>query len=110
MPHLTLGRGAMPMERSADTGDFHSTRTARPSLFEVRDASLTLSGRPILEKIDFVVRRNEFISVVGASGCGKTSLLRLMAGLARPTIGEVHYDGTPILRPHREIAIVFQDY
>src|SRR6185312_1157836 len=47
---------------------------------------------------------------VGASGCGKTTLLRLAAGLLHPSDGDVVYRGQPIKGPARDIAITFQDY
>jgi len=56
------------------------------------------------------VRPGEFLCIVGASGCGKTTALRLAAGLYRPTSGAVTFDGEPITEPRREVAIVFQDY
>lgn len=87
-----------------------SPRDLAPLLFELRDVDLSLSGKPILSGIDFSIRSREFVTVVGSSGCGKTSLLRLMAGLARPTTGTVLYSGTPITRSRQDVAIVFQDY
>ena len=55
-------------------------------------------------------RPGEFLCIVGASGCGKTTALRLAAGLYQPTSGKVNFDGQPMREPRREIAIVFQDY
>src|SRR5258705_8405063 len=72
--------------------------------------SLELGGRPILQDVDFAVRRGEFVCVIGASGCGKTTLLRLLAGLVAPTLGDVRLGGKPVRRPSREVAFVFQDY
>lgn len=56
----------------------------------------------VLDALDLQVRRGEVVSVVGASGCGKTTLLALIAGLDRPTSGTVD---TPSGRP----ALMFQD-
>jgi NitT/TauT family transport system ATP-binding protein len=64
----------------------------------------------ILQNISFEVREREFVSIVGASGCGKTTLLRMLGGLLRPTQGTVLFRGQPITRPKQELAIVFQDY
>ena len=67
-------------------------------------------GPPALTGVTFDVADGELLAVVGPSGCGKTTLLRLLSGLTLPTEGEVLLDGRPVLRPPREIAIVFQDY
>jgi len=64
----------------------------------------------ILQDISLTVREHEFVCIVGASGCGKTTLLRLVAGLLTPTTGEVAFRGTPVTGPDRALAIVFQDY
>ena len=71
---------------------------------------LDLGGRPIVTGIDFTVRRGEIVSIIGASGCGKTTLLRLLAGLYRSTAGSIRLNGRPVGGPSRDIAIVFQDY
>jgi NitT/TauT family transport system ATP-binding protein len=66
--------------------------------------------RTILANIDLDVREGEFLCIVGASGSGKTSLLRILAGLLRPTDGEARFRGQAISGPSRDRAIVFQDY
>jgi NitT/TauT family transport system ATP-binding protein len=74
------------------------------------DVTLELGGKTIIENLSLGVRPGEFLCIVGASGCGKTTALRLAAGLYQPTSGKVNFDGQPMLQPRREIAIVFQDY
>jgi NitT/TauT family transport system ATP-binding protein len=74
------------------------------------DATLVLGGKIIIENLTLDVRPGEFLCIVGASGCGKTTALRLAAGLYKPTSGAVTFDGEPMREPRREIAIVFQDY
>jgi NitT/TauT family transport system ATP-binding protein len=60
--------------------------------------------------VTFEVRQGELLVIVGPSGGGKTTLLRLLCGLTRPTSGTVHLDGRLVSSPPREMAIVFQDY
>jgi len=74
------------------------------------DVTLDLGGKTIVDNLSLVVRPGEFLCVVGASGCGKTTALRLAAGLYQPTSGSVQFDGQPMTAPRRDIAIVFQDY
>ena len=78
--------------------------------FAFEGVNLELGGRPILQDINFAVKRGEFACVIGASGCGKTTLLRLLAGLLTPTSGTVRLGGKPVTAPSREVAVVFQDY
>ncbi len=72
--------------------------------------TLDLGGKTIIRDISLDVRPGEFLCIIGASGCGKTTALRLAAGLYQPTSGTVTFDGQPMLAPRRDIAIVFQDY
>ena len=67
-------------------------------------------GPAALADVTFDVAEGELLGIVGASGCGKTTLLRLLCGLTLPTEGAVLIDGRPVTRPPREVAIVFQDY
>ncbi|MFI0350743.1 ABC transporter ATP-binding protein [Actinomadura sp. 9N407] len=68
------------------------------------------SGRPAVADLSFEVGEREFVSVLGSSGCGKTTMLRCLSGLEPPTAGEVRLHGTPVTGPPREMAFVFQDY
>jgi NitT/TauT family transport system ATP-binding protein len=79
-------------------------------LIAFNGATLRLGGKTIVEKLDLEVRLGEFLCIVGASGCGKTTALRLAAGLYRPSEGAVTFEGEPMTEPRREVAIVFQDY
>lgn len=84
------------------------------SAIELRDVSLRYGSgsevREILSSINLKVHAGEFLSIIGPSGCGKTTLLRLMAGLVHPTQGAITAGGSPIKKPSRRRAIVFQDY
>jgi NitT/TauT family transport system ATP-binding protein len=74
------------------------------------DVTLDLGGKTIIQNVSLDVEPGEFLCIIGASGCGKTTALRLAAGLYQPTRGAVTFDGKPMLMPRRDIAIVFQDY
>lgn len=65
-------------------------------------------GLHALAGVSFTVSHQEFVCVVGSSGCGKTTLLRLLAGLLIPTSGEVVFEGERLERPRRRIGFVFQ--
>jgi NitT/TauT family transport system ATP-binding protein len=67
-------------------------------------------GPAALTDVTFDVADGELVAIVGPSGCGKTTLLRLLCGLTPPTDGTVLLDGRAVVRPPREVAIVFQDY
>src|SRR5271166_1826047 len=61
-----------------------------------------------LKSLDFEIYDGEFVSVVGQSGCGKTTLLKVLAGLLPSTAGSVELNGKPLFGPTREAAVVFQ--
>ncbi len=85
---------------------------SRPKLV-VEDATKfyeTQSG-PLhaLDRFSLDVGDGEFVCVVGPSGCGKTTLLWAMAGLHSLSDGRVLLDGAPVIGPHPEIGMVFQE-
>ncbi len=69
-------------------------------------------GEPVeaLQDVFFEVKKNEFFGVVGHSGCGKTTLLNLLAGFETPTAGRILIDGREVLRPNWEKGVVFQEH
>ena len=72
----------------------------------------TASGDRVraLDSTTLRVKPGEFITVVGASGCGKTTLLRLIAGLERCSSGSIRVNGTEQVGPSEQIGIVFQGF
>ncbi|MGA7486228.1 MAG: ABC transporter ATP-binding protein [Xanthobacteraceae bacterium] len=97
---------------AADAGD--ATAAARDLVFSCRHASVDLphqdGARRILDDISLELSGGEFLTIVGPSGTGKTTLLRLLGGLTPCTRGAVHVHGRPIDGPPADVVIVFQDY
>jgi len=63
-----------------------------------------------LQDVSFEVPDNQFCSILGHSGCGKTTLLNIAAGFEKPTGGTVMVDGEPINAPGWRNTMIFQDY
>ena len=63
-----------------------------------------------LRLVSFIVKDGEFICLVGPTGCGKTTLLRIVAGLEQPTSGAVLLDGQLITEPGPDRGMVFQEF
>jgi len=86
----------------------------REDIFTCRRLSLALmhhgGRRRIVEDIDLDVRRGEFLTIVGASGTGKTTLLRLLGGLVPASGGTISFRGKPVDSPPDGVVVVFQDY
>jgi sulfonate transport system ATP-binding protein len=76
---------------------------------EIRDLSHRYGEREVLHSIDLEIVPGEFLAVVGASGCGKTTLLRLIAGLDEPSSGVVVQDGVAVHGLNRRARVMFQD-
>jgi NitT/TauT family transport system ATP-binding protein len=64
---------------------------------------------PVLRNINIQIKRAEFVSIVGPTGCGKTSVLRAIGGLLPIDAGTITVDGKPVTGPGLERAMVFQD-
>src|SRR5215207_6000208 len=74
-----------------------------------RLSKIYADGTHALADVTLEVRESEIVSVVGGSGCGKTTLLRLIAGLDRPSGGAILLDGERLSEPHPAVGIVFQE-
>src|SRR6202167_3660305 len=83
-------------------------------LLDVKDVCqsyLTGSGETgalVLDHVYLSLKEGEIVGLLGRSGCGKSSLLRIISGLTKPTSGEVTFHDAPIRGPFEEIAMVFQ--
>jgi NitT/TauT family transport system ATP-binding protein len=81
------------------------------SLISVRNLQQSYGSMVVLERINLEVRAQEFCAIVGASGCGKSTFLRLLLSEERPTRGEIRIEGVPIAaEPQADRGVVFQRY
>jgi ATP-binding cassette, subfamily B, bacterial CvaB/MchF/RaxB len=88
----------------------------RPVSIQVRDLSFRYGSNDpwVLDKVSFRIEAGESVAIAGVSGCGKTTLLKLLAGLLQPTEGGIYVDGEPLSRIGVEhyrsmIGVVMQD-
>ncbi len=65
------------------------------SAIVIKDLWFSYDGHPVLEDVNLSVPQGDFVSVVGPNGGGKTTLLKLVLGLLRPSQGEVRVFGAP---------------
>ena len=86
------------------------------ALVEIRDVNFSYDQRPVLNGINMSFGKGKVIAVMGGSGCGKTTLFRLIGGALRPTRGEVRIDGKVIhdlddkglYEMRRKMGVLFQ--
>jgi NitT/TauT family transport system ATP-binding protein len=80
-------------------------------LIEVKQVSKQYGDTLVLEKLNFSVNAGEFCTLVGTSGCGKTTFLRMLLGEEKPSRGEILMDGQPLpTEPGEDRGVVFQRY
>lgn len=88
--------------------------TILPDIVELRGVTQSYPGKPnVIEDLDFLIEdkpdKGQFVVILGESGCGKSTVLRYIAGLQKPTFGQVLILGQPIGN-QTTIPMVFQDY
>jgi len=81
-------------------------------VLEIKDLTVRYGGRggviEALSHVNLTMRDGEFVVAIGASGCGKTTLLSTIAGFLAPSEGEVLLNGAPIAGPGADRGVVFQ--
>lgn len=78
--------------------------------FAVDNLRFSLGGRIILQDLRLRVARGECVCLYGPAGSGKTSLLRVLAGLEKPGFGRVNWDGQPVADQGLERGLLFPDW
>ena len=68
------------------------------------------ADKPVFADVSFTVARGEFVCIIGHSGCGKTTVLNVLAGLDEATEGHAFMDGREIAGPSLERGVVFQSH
>lgn len=83
------------------------------TILELQNIAKRFDDTEVLNGVSIKIRKGEFITLLGSSGCGKTTLLRIIAGLETPDEGKVILNGRDVTRAepnHRDVNMVFQNY
>ncbi len=83
------------------------------SILSLQGITKSFGGTPVLNGIDLEAAQGEFITLLGSSGCGKTTTLRIIAGLEDPDQGRVLLEGQDMTHTEpnkRDVNTVFQNY
>ncbi len=69
-----------------------------------------VAGKPVFADVSFTLDKGEFVCIIGHSGCGKTTILNVLAGLDTASDGHVFMDGREVVGPSLERGVVFQSH
>ena len=80
-------------------------------ILELKEVTKYYDNLPVLNKISFRVDEGEFVSVIGSSGCGKTTLLKIISGLREPTEGQININNgsVKLALEKRQFGFIFQN-
>ena len=84
--------------------------SGRNPYLAVQGIARRFGGRPVFSDVWFGVDRGEFVVLIGHSGCGKTTILNILAGLDAPDAGALMLDGRKITGPALDRAVIFQSH
>ena len=87
------------------------------ALLTIEQLSITLQDKSVLSTLDLSLNEGDILGLVGASGCGKTTLLNAIAGFIKPSIGQIIIDDILLSNgeyclpaEQRQVGMIFQDY
>jgi len=80
------------------------------AFLELKNVSKSFDGHSVLSNVNLSIAEGEFVAIVGYSGQGKTTLISMIAGLTKPTSGEVSLEGKIVEGPGPDRGLVFQNY
>jgi nitrate/nitrite transport system ATP-binding protein len=93
-------------EQSARAGSL-----AQPNFLQIEKLGKAYQAdKPVFADVSFSVARGEFVCIIGHSGCGKTTILNVLAGLDSASVGHAFMDGREIAGPSLERGVVFQSH
>jgi nitrate/nitrite transport system ATP-binding protein len=93
-------------EQSARAGSL-----AQPNFLQIEKLGKAYqTDKPVFADVSFSVARGEFVCIIGHSGCGKTTILNVLAGLDSASVGHAFMDGREIAGPSLERGVVFQSH
>src|SRR5512138_1967272 len=84
------------MSSSAASTNPTDAQTAQDSIVEVRDVHYSIGGRAIFSGLSLQIARGRITAIMGPSGTGKTTLLKLITGQIKPDQGQVLFDGIDV--------------
>jgi putrescine transport system ATP-binding protein len=93
--------------------DWPVSETPATPLVQIREVSKQFDGVTAVDRVSLDILRRELFAILGSSGCGKTTLLRLLAGFEQPTSGRILIDGadmTDVPPYERPVNLMFQSY
>lgn len=99
-----------PVPPAATGGEAAAARAGNAFLKVEGLGKTYVPGKPVFAGVDFTLERGEFVCIIGHSGCGKTTILNVLAGLDRASAGHVFVDNREISGPGLERGVVFQGH
>ena len=79
-----------------------------PKKIALQDVSKTFGSRLALDKLSLSIEEGETVTVIGPTGCGKTTILNMVAGFTTPSTGQVLVDGIEVEGPNPQRGFMFQ--